>query len=226
VRESSSPPCEQAQLERRGAPAVVNPWRHGVVLSESRSFARIRRGRGRKFVHDDQDSWRSRWAQARVRVNAVARASSRTRMTAPIWTFRNPSTTAPLLRHAPPPLDDSGGTPDEVAPAVLFLSRSPQAAYLNRPRRSQSTGRILDRRLIKSNGPQGSNGCIINLISVGSLHPLSTRKAERVPGHPGNAKNRKCAKRGLALQMRSRQPSSARAADLGIEKSSDEESPS
>ena len=64
------------------------------------------------------------WARHGVRVNAIAPGVVETGMTAPMMDFEQ--LTAPLLARTPL---GRFATPDEIAPAVLFLS-SPQARYI------------------------------------------------------------------------------------------------
>jgi 3-oxoacyl-[acyl-carrier protein] reductase len=64
------------------------------------------------------------WAKHGIRVNAVAPGIVETNMTAPMMPFEQ--LTAPLLARIPL---GRFATPDEVAPAVLFLA-SPQARYV------------------------------------------------------------------------------------------------
>ena len=64
------------------------------------------------------------WARYGIRVNAVAPGVVETAMTAPMMDFEQ--LTAPLLARTPL---GRFATPDEIAPAVLFLS-SPQARYI------------------------------------------------------------------------------------------------
>jgi 3-oxoacyl-[acyl-carrier protein] reductase len=64
------------------------------------------------------------WAKDGIRVNAVAPGVVETPMTAPMMTFD--AMTAPLLARTPL---GRFAQPDEIAPAVLFLS-SPQARYI------------------------------------------------------------------------------------------------
>ena len=64
------------------------------------------------------------WAKHGIRVNAVAPGVVETAMTAPMMDFEQ--LTAPLLARTPL---GRFATPDEIAPAVLFLS-SPQARYV------------------------------------------------------------------------------------------------
>jgi len=64
------------------------------------------------------------WARHGIRVNAVAPGVVETAMTAPMMDFEQ--LTAPLLARTPL---GRFAAPDEIAPAVLFLS-SPQARYI------------------------------------------------------------------------------------------------
>jgi NAD(P)-dependent dehydrogenase (short-subunit alcohol dehydrogenase family) len=64
------------------------------------------------------------WAKDGIRVNAVAPGVVETPMTAPMMSFD--AMTAPLLARTPL---GRFAEPDEIAPAVLFLS-SPQARYI------------------------------------------------------------------------------------------------
>jgi NAD(P)-dependent dehydrogenase (short-subunit alcohol dehydrogenase family) len=64
------------------------------------------------------------WAKDGIRVNAVAPGVVETPMTAPMMSFD--AMTAPLLARTPL---GRFAQPDEIAPAVLFLS-SPQARYI------------------------------------------------------------------------------------------------
>jgi NAD(P)-dependent dehydrogenase (short-subunit alcohol dehydrogenase family) len=64
------------------------------------------------------------WARQGIRVNAVAPGVVETAMTAPMMPFE--SLTAPLLARTPL---GRFATPDEIAPAVLFLA-SPAARYI------------------------------------------------------------------------------------------------
>lgn len=64
------------------------------------------------------------WARHGVRVNAIAPGVVETAMTAPMMDFEQ--LTAPLLARTPL---GRFATPDEIAPAVLFLA-SPQARYI------------------------------------------------------------------------------------------------
>jgi len=64
------------------------------------------------------------WAKHGIRVNAVAPGIVETNMTAPMMPFEQ--LTAPLLARTPM---GRFATPDEIAPAVLFLA-SPQARYV------------------------------------------------------------------------------------------------
>ncbi len=64
------------------------------------------------------------WAKHGIRVNAVAPGVVQTAMTAPMMDFEQ--ITAPLIARTPL---GRFATPDEIAPAVLFLA-SPQARYI------------------------------------------------------------------------------------------------
>jgi 3-oxoacyl-[acyl-carrier protein] reductase len=64
------------------------------------------------------------WAKHGIRVNAVAPGVVETAMTAPMMDYEQ--LTAPLLARTPL---GRFATPDEIAPAVLFLA-SPQARYI------------------------------------------------------------------------------------------------
>ena len=64
------------------------------------------------------------WARAGIRVNAVAPGVIETNMTAPMFAFDE--VTGPILQRTPA---RRFGTPDDVAPVVLFLA-SPAARYI------------------------------------------------------------------------------------------------